>query len=45
VAVGLDFSIGDLRVSEATAKQIAFLKEQVERFITREAAFPPVTSE
>jgi len=45
VAVGLDFSIGDLRVSEATAKQIAILKEQVERFITHEAAFPPVTSE
>ena len=45
VAVGLDFSIGDLRVSEATTKQIAFLKEQVERFITREAAFPPFVSE
>jgi len=45
VAVGLDFSVGDLRVSEATTKQIAFLKEQVERFITREAAFLPVTSE
>jgi len=45
VAVGLDFNIGDLKVSEATVKQIAFLKEQVERFITREAAFPPVTSE
>ena len=45
IAVGLDFSLGDLRISEATAKQIAFLKEQVERFINREAAFPPVTSE
>jgi len=45
VAVGLDFSLGDLKVSEATTKQVAFLKEQVERFIDREAAFPPVTSE
>lgn len=45
VAVGLDFSVGDLRVSEAATKQIQFLKEQVERFISREAAFPPVASE
>jgi len=45
VAVGLDFSLGDLRVSEATAKQIAFLKEQVERFIARETVFPPVAEE
>lgn len=45
VAFGLDFSVGDLRVSEAATKQIQFLKEQVERFINREAAFPPVASE
>ena len=45
VAVGLDFSVGDLRVSEAAAKQIEFLKEQVERFISRETAFAPVVGE
>ena len=45
VAVGLNFSVGDLHVSEATAKQVQFLREQVERFINRETAFPPVTSE
>jgi len=45
VAVGLNFSVGDLNVSEAATKQIEFLKEQVERFIARETAFPPVASE
>lgn len=45
VAVGLNFSVGDLHVSEATAKQIEFLKQQIERFITRETTFPPVASE
>jgi len=45
VAVGLDFSVGDLHISEAAAKQIAFLKEQVERFINRETVSPPVASE
>jgi len=45
VAVGLDFSLGDLRVSEASTKQIQFLKEQVERFISRETAFPPIAKE
>lgn len=45
VAVGLNFSVGDLHVSEAAAKQVHFLKEQVERFIARETAFPPVASE
>ena len=45
VAVGLNFSLGDLHVSDAATKQIQFLKEQVERFIAREAIFPPVASE
>lgn len=45
VAVGLNFSVGDLHVSEAPAKQIEFLKQQVERFITRETASPPVARE
>ena len=45
VSVGLNFSVGDLHVSESDAKQIQFLKEQIERFITRETAFPPVASE
>jgi hypothetical protein len=45
VAVGLNFSIGDLNVSESSAKQVAFLKEQVERFIKREGAFAPVLGE
>jgi len=35
-AVGLDFSIGDLRVSPNAGKQLEFLREQVERFITRQ---------
>ncbi len=42
-AVGLDFSVGDLRVSEVRSetatKQLDFLKEQVERFIAREKRF------
>lgn len=38
-AVGLDFSIGDLRVSPNAGKQLEFLREQVERFITREKRF------
>jgi len=33
-AVGLDFSVGDLHVSPDAAKQLEFLREQVERFIT-----------
>lgn len=41
-AVGLAFSLGDLNVSESSAKQVAFLKEQVERFIKREKRFAPV---
>jgi hypothetical protein len=45
VAVGLNFSVGDLNVSESSAKQVAFLKEQVERFIKRERAFAPVLGE
>ena len=45
VAVGLNFSVGDLHVSEAASKQIQFLKEQVERFISRETAFAPVVGE
>lgn len=45
VAVGLNFSVGDLHVSEAAAKQIQFLKGQVERFISRETAFAPVVGE
>ncbi|MBT0160908.1 hypothetical protein G4O51_13090 [Candidatus Bathyarchaeota archaeon A05DMB-2] len=35
-AVGLDFSVGDLRVSPNAGKQLEFLKEQVERFIARQ---------
>jgi hypothetical protein len=35
-AVGLDFTIGDLRVSADTGKQLEFLREHVERFITRQ---------
>jgi len=38
-AVGLDFSVGDLRVSPNAGKQLEFLKEQVERFITRQKRF------
>jgi len=38
-AVGLDFSVGDLRVSPNAGKQIEFLKEQVERFIARQKRF------
>lgn len=34
-AVGLDFSVGDLRVSPDAGKQLEFLREQVERFIAR----------
>jgi len=35
-AVGLDFTIGDLRVSPDDGKRLEFLKEQVERFIARQ---------
>jgi len=35
-AVGLDFSVGDLRVSPNAGKQLEFLREQVERFIARQ---------
>ena len=45
VAVGLNFRVGDLSVSEAASKQVQFLKEQVERFIARETVSPPVASE
>jgi len=42
-AVGLDFSVGDLRVSEVRSEtattQLGFLKEQVERFIARQKRF------
>ena len=38
-AVGLDFSVGDLRVSPDAGKQLEFLREQVERFIAREKRF------
>jgi hypothetical protein len=38
-AVGLDFSVGDLRVTSSGAKQLEFLKEQVERFIARKKRF------
>jgi len=38
-AVGLDFSVGDLRVSPNASKQLEFLREQVERFIAREKRF------
>jgi len=35
-AVGLDFTIGDLRVSPDAGRQLEFLRDQVERFITRQ---------
>ena len=38
-AVGLDFSVGDLRVSPNAGKQLEFLREQVERFIARQKRF------
>ncbi len=38
-AVGLDFSVGDLRVSPDAGKQFEFLREQVERFIARQKRF------
>jgi len=38
-AVGLDFSIGDLRVSPNVGKELEFLREQVERFIVRQKRF------
>jgi len=38
-AVGLDFSVGDLRVSPNAGKQLEFLKEQVERVIARQKRF------
>jgi len=38
-AVGLDFSIGDLRVSPNAGKQLEFLLEQVQRFIARQKRF------
>lgn len=49
VAVGLDFTLGDLSVSESSGgnkgAQVSFLKEQVERFIKREKTFAPVLGE
>jgi hypothetical protein len=38
-AVGLDFSVGDLRITSSSGKQLEFLKEQVERFIARQKRF------
>jgi hypothetical protein len=38
-AVGLDFTIGDLHVSPDAGKQLEFLREQVEQFITRQKRF------
>jgi len=38
-AVGLDFSVGELRVSPDAGKQLEFLREQVERFIARQKRF------
>jgi len=38
-AVGLDFSVGDLRVSPDAGKQLEFLREQVERYISRQKRF------
>jgi hypothetical protein len=35
-AVGLDFTIGGLRVSPDGGKQLEFLRDQVERFINRQ---------
>jgi hypothetical protein len=35
-AIGLDFTIGDLRVSSDAGKQLEFLRDQVERFIARQ---------
>jgi hypothetical protein len=35
-AVGLDFTIGDLRVSPDAGRQLEFLRDQVERFIARQ---------
>jgi len=35
-AIGLDFAIGDLRVSPDAGKQLEFLRDQVERFIARQ---------
>jgi len=48
-AVGLSYSIGQLTVSESSqpverAAQLAFLKEQVERFIKRQRTFSIVLS-
>ncbi|RLC80970.1 MAG: hypothetical protein DRI61_04635 [Chloroflexi bacterium] len=44
-AVGLDFSVGDLRVSPNAGKQLEFLKGQVERFIARHKRFGIIFSE
>ena len=38
-AVGLDFSVGDLRVSPNAGKHLEFLREQVERFIANQKRF------
>ncbi|PIX31946.1 hypothetical protein COZ60_01785 [Candidatus Bathyarchaeota archaeon CG_4_8_14_3_um_filter_42_8] len=38
-ALGLNFHVGDLGVSESAVKQIEFLKQQIERFIAREKRF------
>jgi len=38
-AIGLDFSIGDLRVSPDAGRHLDFLREQVERFIVRQKRF------
>jgi hypothetical protein len=38
-AFGLDFSVGDLRVTSGGGIQLEFLKEQVEQFIVRKKRF------
>jgi len=38
-AIGLDFSVGDLRVSPNAGKQLDFLLAQVERFIANQKRF------
>lgn len=39
VAVGLDFTVGDLHVKESTAKQVNWLIKQVQAFLRREKRF------
>jgi len=44
-ALGLNFHVGDLTVSESAVKQVEFLHEQVERFIQREKRFGIILQE